>query len=115
MPVPSVSMGTRHEGRVAVAGAFVSDVGVGQRRGCDSHVHQPQTRWRTPPSTTRFVCPARAAMLRALISEERLALLRHLDADEQQRPHNRDLPDLCRFMLGTGTRISEALPRIGRR
>lgn len=54
-------------------------------------------------------------MLRALISEERLALLRHLDADEQQRPHNRDLPDLCRFMLGTGTRISEALPRIGRR
>lgn len=44
---------------------------------------------------------------RALTSEERIALLSQLAADESAR--RRDLPDLVFFMLATGVRIGEAL------
>ena len=44
---------------------------------------------------------------RALTAEERLDLLRQLQADEKAR--RRDLPDLVFFMLATGVRIGEAL------
>ena len=45
--------------------------------------------------------------VRALTAAERTDLLAKLDADKQAR--DRDLPDLVRFMLGTGVRIGEAL------
>lgn len=44
---------------------------------------------------------------RALTPEERRRLLDYVDADPRCRRN--DLPDLIRFMLGTGMRISEAL------
>lgn len=43
---------------------------------------------------------------RALTLEEERKLLRKLDRDQLARDH--DLPDLVRFMLGTGVRIGEA-------
>ena len=44
---------------------------------------------------------------RALTRDERVRWLAQLDADPQSV--NKDLPDLVSFMLGTGTRIGEAL------
>jgi integrase len=44
---------------------------------------------------------------RSLTPAECRAWLAQLDADEAAR--EKDLPDLCRFMLGTGVRIGEAL------
>jgi integrase len=44
---------------------------------------------------------------RALTVAECAAWFRQLDADEDAR--DRDLPDLCRFLLATGVRIGEAL------
>lgn len=44
---------------------------------------------------------------RALTAEERTDLLARLDADERARAD--DIPDLVRFMIGTGTRVGEAL------
>ncbi|GAA4855582.1 site-specific integrase [Actinomycetospora corticicola] len=45
--------------------------------------------------------------VRALVRAERVDLLAKLDADEDA--YRRDLPDLCRFMLGTGARIGEVI------
>ena len=47
---------------------------------------------------------------RALTMDERVALLRQLQADERSR--GRDLPDLVFFMLATGVRIGEALATV---
>ena len=47
---------------------------------------------------------------RALTMDERVALLRQLQADEKSR--GRDLPDLVFFMLATGVRIGEALATV---
>jgi integrase len=44
---------------------------------------------------------------RSLTLDECRAWLAQLDADEDAR--DKDLPDLCRFMIGTGLRIGEAL------
>ena len=44
---------------------------------------------------------------RSLTIQERVELLRRLQADEKAR--RRDLPDLVFFMLATGVRIGEAL------
>lgn len=44
---------------------------------------------------------------RALVRTERVDLLARLDADEDAYRH--DIPDLTRFMLGTGCRIGEAI------
>jgi integrase len=45
--------------------------------------------------------------VRALTGEERVEFLARLDADERAAAD--ELPDLIRFMLGTGVRIGEAL------
>ncbi|MBP2474022.1 integrase [Crossiella equi] len=45
--------------------------------------------------------------VRALTHEERQELLAKLDADQEAKGH--DIPDLVRFMLGTGCRIGEAI------
>ncbi|WHT21048.1 site-specific integrase [Crossiella sp. CA-258035] len=45
--------------------------------------------------------------MRALTGSERRDLLCKLDADKEARRH--DIPDLARFMLGTGCRIGEAI------
>jgi integrase len=47
---------------------------------------------------------------RALTMQERVQLLKQLQADEKAR--RRDLPDLVFFMLGTGVRIGEALAAV---
>jgi integrase len=44
---------------------------------------------------------------RSLTLDECRAWLAQLDADKDAR--DKDLPDLCRFMIGTGLRIGEAL------
>jgi integrase len=46
-------------------------------------------------------------LVRALIRDERVELLAKLDADEVAGRH--DIPDLVRFMMGTGCRIGEAI------
>lgn len=47
---------------------------------------------------------------RALTMQERVQLLKQLQADEKAR--RRDLPDLVFFMLATGVRIGEALAAV---
>ena len=44
---------------------------------------------------------------RALTADELIAWFRQLNADTDSA--ERDLPDLCQFMLATGVRIGEAL------
>lgn len=50
---------------------------------------------------------ARSKPAKALTQEQRVELLQKLDEDE--RAVKLDLPDLCRFMIGTGVRIAEAI------
>jgi integrase len=45
--------------------------------------------------------------VRALTADERTDLLAKIDAEDRAVP--RDLPDLFRFLIGTGCRIGEAL------
>ena len=64
---------------------------------------------RTDPTRTmsRLDSQVMRRPVRALTAAERTALLATVDADE--RAVSRDLPDLFRFMLGTGCRVGEAL------
>ena len=65
---------------------------------------------RTNPTRTCRVWKAVTTLkrpVRALTADERTDLLAKVDADE--RAVSRDLPDLFRFMLGTGCRVGEAL------